>query len=336
VDVRGTVNGDVVAFGNTITISGHVRGNVVSGASTTTIDGQVDGTVRSAAGTVVIDGQVAEDVLVGAGSTVVSPDARIGRDLWLGTGNADIRGPVQGEVMAGAGQLTLSAPVNGTVRAQAERLVLTDRASVGGDLVYSSPMPASIAAGANVAGTIERTDVMQEAPSSQAELLQAALVGWLRALVGFLVLGLLLALVFPQFSGRAVHSLARRPLPTMGVGLAAVIGAPLVGILLLVVGIFVGGWWLGLLTLAAYALVLAVSVPIAGLFVGRWLLSRIGQRRLHAVWALVLGLALLLLLTIVPWVGLLVILAAMLAGTGALATAMFDARPGASAAEEAA
>jgi hypothetical protein len=55
------------------------------------------------------------------------------------------------------------------------------------------------------------------------------------------------------------------------------------------------------------------------LFLGRWILERVGRGPAPLVWALLLGLVFLLLVSLVPVVGGLVIAVAMLCGLGALA-----------------
>ena len=274
-----------------------------------------------------IDGSVAEDALLASGSVIVAPGARIGRDLWLGAGTATLRGPIAGDVMGGAGNLTMSGPVGGDVQARVDRLNLADGATIAGNLAYTSPLPAAISNGARVQGSVQYTEPTdtnaQHGPLGEFGEVFAA---WLRALIGFLALGLALVMLFPNFSGHAIRGLARRPLPTLGIGAGVLIGMPVAALLLVVVGIFVGGWWLGLLTLAVYLLALAVSIPIAGLFVGRWLVDRVGLASWHRIWTLLLGLVLLLVASFVPWVGLVVVPLAVLAGLGALVGAVLGAR----------
>ena len=56
---------------------------------------------------------------------------------------------------------------------------------------------------------------------------------------------------------------------------------------------------------------LALGYALFGLSVGRWILVRVGQGGAHLIWAMLLGLVLLTLLTLVPAVGGLVTLLAM-------------------------
>src|SRR5439155_899947 len=76
------------------------------------------------------------DVTIGTTETI---DDQIGRDLQVGGTNAKIDGGIGGSVLA-------------TV----ERLQLTDRATVGGSLKYTSKNEAQIANMSSVKGTIER------------------------------------------------------------------------------------------------------------------------------------------------------------------------------------
>ena len=281
VDVMGTVNGDVVAFANTVTISGHVTGNVLVAAGTTTISGRVDGTVRGAAGNAIVEGNVGEDAILWAASALITPDARVGRDLWVGAGTATVRAPIDGNLLASGRNLTVASPVGGDLHARVDRLELADGAAIAGRLEYTSPQVASIAQGVSVLGGTSYTDSTPEVEANQPlASLGGIAVDWLRMFVGLLALGMVMVLVFPSFSGRAAHASALAPLKTLGVGAIVLIGTPIVALGLFVLGVFVGGWWLALLIVAAYILAVAVSLPVASLVAGRWLLRRAGHRQL--------------------------------------------------------
>jgi len=82
------------------------------------------------------------------------------------------------------------------------------------------------------------------------------------------------------------------------------------------------------MAVALYASALMLAIAVSGLFVGRWLLERSGRRGVPLVGAVLLGLVLLLLVSVVPVAGGLVVAVATLAGLGALVlTALRSSRP---------
>jgi hypothetical protein len=149
----------------------------------------------------------------------------------------------------------------------------------------------------------------------------SGVIGWLRALVGLFLLGLLFVLLFPGFSRRTVDSLRRRPWASLGTGLGVLILVPIIAAIVFVAGLAIGGWWLGGMALAIYTIAAVLSIPVAGLFVGRWILNRAGRGNAHSVWAMLLGTASLMLVSLVPVVGGIVLFLALLFGLGGLAIA---------------
>src|SRR5205085_11299623 len=74
ITILGTVRGDVIAAGATVEIDGAVSGNVMAAGNSISIRGPVAGSVRIAGNTLAIDGKVTGDV-VAAGSALTVGDA---------------------------------------------------------------------------------------------------------------------------------------------------------------------------------------------------------------------------------------------------------------------
>jgi hypothetical protein len=305
VTIQGRVNGDVVALGGTVTVNGPVSGDLLIGGGTVNVSGRVGRSVRATGGTVTIDAPVGTDVAVAGGTVTLGSGARVGRD-----------------VLANAGSTTVDGRVGRNVRMGGGTLRLDDGAVVGGNLIYTSNQQAAIATGATVRGTIQRYAPQRMGFWPAAGLFGRtgdSVVGWLRTLIGLFVLGLLFILLAPRFGRRTVGTLGGSPWASLGLGIALLICVPIAALIVFVVGLFVGGWWLALILLALYGIALVLSIAVTGLFLGRWILERVGRGPVPLVWALLLGLVCLLLVSLVPVAGGLVIALAMLCGLGALA-----------------
>lgn len=147
------------------------------------------------------------------------------------------------------------------------------------------------------------------------------IVRWVQLMVPFLLLGLLFILLVPELP-RAVRATSMdRPWARLGIGLVVLIAMPSASIALLVAGIFLGVWWLGLMMLGLYAVALAAGYTFTGMILGRAVLDRLGGARVHLFWTLLGGLALLSVLALVPYVGAAVGLLAVTYGVGALTLA---------------
>jgi len=324
VAINGTIHGDLIAAGNYITVDGSVTGDVIAAGQSVTIRGQVGGSVRAAGNMIVVDGKVANDLLAAGNEVTILSNGRVGRDGVIAATNTTVTGQIGRDLQVGGSNLKIDGAVGGRVVASIDKLQLTDRATVGGSLKYTSKNEAQIANASSVKGSIER----QTPETGRAPLVTgpaALVVEWLKGLIGLLILGILVVFFFPGFSRRAGEALVRSPWLTLAVGALVLIGLPILSIVFFAVGALIGGWWIGFVVLALFTVVLALSLPVAAVGVGGALL-RIAGRPVPVWLALFIGLVALLLVALVPILGGLVIFCALLFGMGATTIAVVGNR----------
>jgi cytoskeletal protein CcmA (bactofilin family) len=322
--INGTIHGDLIAAGSNVTVDGNVTGDVFAAGNIIAIRGQVGGSVRAAGNSIVVDGKVANDLLAAGNEVTILSNGRLGRDAILGAANVTVTGQIARDLQAGGTNVKIDGAVGGNVLATVEKLQLTDRASVGGSLKYTSKNEAQIANTSSVKGPIER----RTPDNGRAPLVTgtAALVlEWLKGLIGLLILGILVVFFFPGFSRRAGEALVRSPWLTLAIGALVLVGLPILSIIFFAVGALIGGWWIGFVVLAVFGVVLALSIPVAAVGVGGALL-RIAGRPVPVWLALFIGLVALLLVALVPILGGLVIFCALLFGMGATTIAVVGNR----------
>ena len=323
VTVDGTVAGSLIAAGGNVRVSGTVERDVMVTGGTVTITGPVMGSVRLAGGTLTLSGSVDDDVVAAGGTLDLSPQATVGRDLVFGGGTATVAGRVGRDLTAGVGTLDLRGRVERNVKAEVDTLRLASGAFVGGNLTYASNNAAQIASGATVTGTVTHSPATIGEQPTAAQRAADVFVGWLRLLVGLFALGLLLVLPFGEFSRRASDAIGRAPLPSLGLGLALLVGVPIVALIVFIVGLIVGGWPLSLAALALLAIAAAIGYVLAALFVGRSGFRLARRPQIHLVLALLVGLVVLTAVGLIPIVGGIIDLAAVVFGLGALTLTLF-------------
>ncbi|TMF77194.1 MAG: DUF342 domain-containing protein, partial [Chloroflexi bacterium] len=202
VAINGTIHGDLIAAGNYITVDGSVTGDVIAAGQSVTIRGQVGGSVRAAGNMIVVDGKVANDLLAAGNEVTILSNGRVGRDGVIAATNTTVTGQIGRDLQVGGSNLKIDGAVGGRVVASIDKLQLTDRATVGGSLKYTSKNEAQIANASSVKGSIER----QTPETGRAPLVTgpaALVVEWLKGLIGLLILGILVVFFFPGFSRRA-------------------------------------------------------------------------------------------------------------------------------------
>jgi cytoskeletal protein CcmA (bactofilin family) len=334
-----TIDGDLIALGQSVTIAGHVTGDVYSGAQTVVVTGTVDGDLLAAAQQVTVQGIVGGDVrasgatvtvngtvrrnVTGFGQRVViGPNGRVDGSVVAAGERIEALGQVGRDVTVGANILKLGGPVGGDVHGSVERLEVDPAARIAGALEYRAEQEAMLPDG-TVAGPVTYTPVDRQA--READLLNGLLEPFgLIWLAGTAVLGAIALLVFPRAAAHAVWIGRCAPLQTFGAGLAMLVALPIVAAL------FAGtliGLPIAVALLAMFVLAVVLAWPAAGLFVGS-LIGRALPRgpRLRGFGALLLGLIVLHLLTHVPYVGGVIGLLSLMLGLGLLVQLVWRAR----------
>lgn len=326
VTINGAVDGAVIAAGTTVTINGHVTGDVMAAGTTVTVAGPVDGSVRVAGNVLTISGPVARDLLAAGSTLAVSGTGQVGRDVLAAGGTLDLLGPVGRDVKAAGETLAVSSIVGGGVQAQVANLAFGNDAAVQGPVSLVSQKDASIASGARVPGPIQRSEPPSRA-SNAWEIAGVNLLGLVQGFVGVAVLGAIFVLLFRRATLEASLTERRRWLASLGLGFGLLVGLPILAVLIFGVGLVVGGWWIGVMLLGAYGLLAVLGYIESAESVGL-VAARLAKWQVHPIWDMLLGLAIVGLLTLIPVIGGIVALAAVTLGLGALTLRVWDAYRG--------
>jgi cytoskeletal protein CcmA (bactofilin family) len=316
VEISGTVHGDVYAAGAEVLVDGVVDGDLIVTGGEVRVSDEVTQDVRIAGGTVTLSGKIHRNATIAGGDVHLTESLHLKGNAVIGAGNLLLGGSIDGDVRIGAGNVTLSKTIGGDLAVAAAAIRLTSRASVGKNVRYWSDDEPSIDEGATVLGTVTRHPVPEVFKGKEVQRGVSGLKCF-AGMVSFastLLLGLLLLRIYPVFTANAVTTIQERPLITLGVGGAVLVGTPPLAFLCMatVLGIPIG-LMLGVMYL--------VTVYLGRVFVILWL----GQRLLglvsnspSVVWAFVIGLGCYVIVSLVPLIGGLVTILTMVIGLGAI------------------
>ena len=329
ISVSGEVTGDVFAAGRSVRLSGSAGQSFFAGAQNVTITGRVGNSARIGSQTIEVTGTVARDLLAGAQTITIAPEGSVGRDVVSGSQSLEIAGDVAGNVKGGAGSLIISGTVGGDVDVESENVTLEDGARVQGDLVYTSDNEADISPGAVIGGRIIRNEPRAEGREEERSPLVEAVLDFLRGAAGAFVLGLVLLWLVPDLLPVLARTIRNSPLPSLGVGLAALFLVPIVAALIFIPAVVLGAFGsLPFLLLAVYGILLTLAKAAVGYLLGLQIVRRNGDAAPAPSFrddlkALAVGVVLLALLTAIPFLGGLIgFLAAILTlGAGIVALA---------------
>jgi len=296
--IDGIINGDLIAAGRTIMINGTVNGSIFAAGGTININGEVTHAVRILGETLNISDTIGGDLLVAGSKLIMASTAEIGGDLLLGVGSARIEGLIKGDINGGVESLTI-APT----------------ASIQGRLTYFSENEANIQSGAQIGGMItHELYIVKESLTAGIGLgLWWKVIGFLMTLV----LGIVIILLAPKRVKAVTESIRTRPWASLGWGALILVATPIAAG---IVCITIIGLPVGLITLTLYIIAIYLTQLFAGLLIGQLIIGafRRVETKAALVGALALGLAILSLLRLIPYLDFLIGLATVLFGLGAI------------------
>lgn len=256
-------------------------------------------------------------IVVITGDVDVARGETVG-DIVVADGDVTVAGRVDGSVVAAAGDVRVGGTVDGDVVTFAGRLTVLPRARITDDVRYGDEKPI-ISPRATVEGDIEKEGWDDVSGSLALAGLIGHLAFWLAISISTLVLGLLLLVIAPQAGDATIAAFKDRVGVSVAVGLGLFVSLPLIAVIAIATLV---GLPLGLALLFAL-----VPVWGVGYVAGCWLLGRrvVGPPR-HRFTAFFAGWGILRAIALIPVIGWLFSLAALVVGLGALGLAIGDAR----------
>jgi cytoskeletal protein CcmA (bactofilin family) len=329
------VEGDALLAGGRVDIASEVKGDLVVAGGELSIGGAVGDDLYAGGGNVQLDAIVAGNARVAGGDVAVGPATVVAGALSLTGGRVQFDGNVHQYLQASGGSVRLNGEVHGDAEVNAEELEIGPDTRIGGRLVYRGPAEPVVPEGAQIAGGVEFHEenvgrYFEDVEPRVRDTVHG--VGTFLWFSGVFVAAALFLLVLPDFASEAGSAVGRRPMQSLGLGLAVLVCVPFVAVLLLITII---GIPLALLLMSLYLLVLFLGWVTTALFVAQRGLDVLRPRRPPTrgwqLLALFLALVALWLLTQIPLVGGLVGFIALMAGIGALTWRAWHGRKAATA-----
>ena len=314
--MSGKVEGDMYGVGAVITVNGEVGTDATLAAGTVHMHGPVGDDLRVLAGEVTIAESVAGDLFVLGGLVSILSTASIGGDVFVFGGTVSIEGDVEGSIYGHAEQVSINAAVGKNVEVTAPAgFSLGDKASIAGDVRYTSAVPISRTPGAVVEGELLQGKSEEMTPRDE---MRAILIPLFIAL--FTVLSLYL--LFKQQIVKLVELVQRDSGKSMLIGALVLVAGPVAAVVLMmtVLGVFVG------VALFAFLVMLyVVAMSLTGAVLGL-LLSRLVTPNAHlSLGTIVLGTLLLHGLMFIPVVGIFLLMVLLCVTLGGICILLYRA-----------
>lgn len=315
VEIDGDVEGDLIAFGRRVIVRGRVGGQIFTAAQNVSVEGEVGGSILAFAQTLDIlskrvgrnlfgfasamnlaSGGGVEDNALAFGKRVHF-SGTVGRDIMAFGEEIEVGNAVGGSITAYAQQVTLLAParVNGNVRlhlVDEDRLVISPSAVIGGEVI---------------------TELRKKTQAEESRYSTGGYyLGQLWRFAAAFVTGVVVLLLVPGLR-RASLDTGSAALLAGGVGAIALVATPILAVLVAVTLI---GLPVALLTLVVWLAGIYLAKILLAHFIGARLIP--GGDTRHFAAALALGLASVVVLINLPFIGGIMNFALTICGLGML------------------
>jgi cytoskeletal protein CcmA (bactofilin family) len=312
--IDGVVDGDLVTWTGMARIDGEITGDLVVGTGQLDLNGRVGDTTRVFANKTSINGHIDGDLLLFSAMVTIDPDAHITGDVVAFNGRLSMDGTVDGDLLVTGGEIDVGGTVAGSAKIEADVLTLTSNCRIAGDLTHTS-REFEQHEGAEVAGQI----IFEEEPEEVEEDEGISLFGivwWCWATLSAMLIGLVWVAALRRLVPAISRSIGSETMMGTLIGFGAFLVVPAASLLALV---FLP---LGLIGIALFLVAVYVAkMPIA-VWLGGRLLSLLGSTSPSPFVAVVLGLLILRLLFLIPYLGTLLWLVVVWLGLGAMILAV--------------
>jgi cytoskeletal protein CcmA (bactofilin family) len=311
-DINGVVNGSIFAGSRQFNLNGDVAGNVFSGSEELTIRGKTKGMVISFSKLLVIDGEVGEDVISFAATVRITNRAHIKGNLFTGSGQLQFEGgKIDGWIRGGVGDLYLNGTAGDSVSLSA------DHVRFGEDYNSSKGTKLTLKKELDRERTPNVPDNLNVVVKPDTPFFISFYFYW--SVVAMFIVGILLIVIFPNFSQNLLTYARENTLKSLGYGLLFVFLVPLLIAILTVLIITIP---VAMILLAFYLIILYVSFIYAGMFLGRYMLNMIRKEEssTELLWPLVIGIVLVTLLPNIPFLGWIIKILLVCLGSGMVVT----------------
>jgi cytoskeletal protein CcmA (bactofilin family) len=324
VEISDQVPGDVFLAGGRVSLTKPVGGDAFIAGGNVRIADRLTDSLYVAAGSVAIEGDVGRHARGAGGDIVIASGANVNGKATFAGAHVQIDGRVGKALTAVADSVRINGQIDGDAEVSARSLEIGPKTVIGGKLTYWSAREAKIDPQAKIAGGVDYRAVAMPEGAYTAGIV-ALMIGKALFLIGLMILGSLLVLVFPNFTGVVERTFATNPGKSLLLGLALFVCLPLVGVLFMIT---ILGIPIGITVFFLYPLVLMLGYLTAAFFIGDKGVAYLRKgRALTAGWrvaGVIAALLLLALLRALPVVGGLVVFGLLLAGMGAWAIALYQ------------
>lgn len=320
VAVSGTVQDQIRVAGAEVNVSARSGGDTWAAGAIVTVEGEAAGNLYAAGARVSVNSIVAGKLSVAGARVLIGPGTEVTGDTRVAGADVVFTGTSRGPAEFYGDSVQILGRIMGDVHVRARHVSVGNEAVIDGNVVFETLNDPDIAVGAIVRGEQTVTNRMPYRFDHRSMIFGLVAAVLLGVGAGF-VLGLILLIAARPFVERAIDAMRTTPLWTGLVGLGVLILVPLVASLIMIT---VVGIPIGLLLLLAFPFAVVTGLVLSAYGLSDRLLNkeRAQPSFLGRLLLLLVGLLVLAVIGLIPVLGFVVGVLALLIGLGAVWQAM--------------
>ncbi len=262
-----------------------------------------------------VSGEIKNDLFIAGNAIVIDEDAIVSRDLFAVGNTVNISANLYGNVFAGGNRLVLdNVTIDGDLNVDFDQIVIKGKSSIAGNFKYNE--------NATITGLDELSFGSIETFVSRSEKTVSfftRFINKLISLLGQLVLVAVFILIFGKHIDKALEEFKEKDIfKNALIGLGILFLVPTIAIF---VAITIIGMPVAITFLLFWGVALILSVPIAGIVLGDRLARNVFKKaKMNLYVKALLGVTVVELLSLIPFVGALVSIMSVLFGLGFILT----------------
>lgn len=305
---KNQVNHSVFVANNTVNYQDDVKGIAFVAGNSVDVDSVVDYGFY-AANDLKVNGTINNDLFVAGNTITIDQDTIIGRDAYVAGNIINFNSNMEGNLFIAGNSITLNnVTINGDVNLSGETVKIVGNVNILGTLKYNDNCNIENIDSLKASNkeTYKSEDIKNNAKNIFSETLTSI------AMV--IVLGFVLVLLFKNLYNKVVNEINAKDI-FMNIlwGLVGLIVIPIMAIILLCT---VVGVELGVVAILVYIIALLIAMVFASMCVGNLLLTKLFKAKDNAYLSITIGVIVLKLLELIPYVGGFIGLMAFLYGLG--------------------
>jgi hypothetical protein len=258
------------------------------------------------------------------GANVVVPGKVQGESSFFGA-NIVLSGTFQNKVKGAAANIILSGTFEDNVEVAAARIILTPATVIKGDLIYAAAtldrQEGSQITGKLIQKELAKKNLERWGPGVAKALLWLWILCWILSIPALIILGMLINYLSPRQTEAIVSTISESPWKSLGIGFVFLV---LVPVAIMISFFTLVGIPAGIIAGVLYGTLIYVSRVYIGLWIGRKFLGYIKKPLATAFfWPLVVGIVIIALVGLIPFIGWLFRLFILLISLGAMWTAVW-------------